>query len=248
MKQWEGGHLDPPFQSQFIMLYSIHLYCVRFKDHNCHRPPHPPTSISVLWCSSSEQWCIPISRCLGLQILSRYNQLKIRIFASKSDPTWLHTYYQARVIKNEHFTHKPSSWCRKNWDENFKEALNRKIMKRKWGWQEGDWKVSLLRTTLSKLALLLTVHSAERNSGICLIKEMALYWILTAATHNLFPNFPLMEGTGQFSTPKHWYEAVELRLVCLWWADSKMTPSDPCLLVFMPCVAPSHWVLGRTRC
>lgn len=102
------------------MLYSIHLHCVWFKDHNCHCPPAPtpPTSVSVLWCPSSEQWCIPISRCLGLQTLSRYNQLKIRIFASKSDPKWLHTYYQAHVIKNEHCTHKPSSWCRKIWDEN----------------------------------------------------------------------------------------------------------------------------------
>ena len=65
----------------------------------------PSPLISVPWCSTSKQWCIPISRCPRLQILSRYNQLKIRSFASEADPTWLHTYYQACVIKNEYFTH-----------------------------------------------------------------------------------------------------------------------------------------------
>ena len=99
-RRQQGGHLDPP---QVIKCRSIHLHLSWFKATTATVLPSP--LISVPWCSTSKQWCIPISRCPRLQILSRYNQLKIRSFASEADPTWLHTYYQACVIKNEYFTH-----------------------------------------------------------------------------------------------------------------------------------------------
>lgn len=34
----------------------------------------------------------------------------------------------------------------------------------------------------------------------------------TAATQGILQNFPLMEGSVQCFTPKHWDEAAELRL------------------------------------